>query len=161
MTRWIGVAIIIAVAILGCEPAENVIVADPSEPVNVDTPGNSADASAAFPALLTGDTPVLAMFESSWSSTARQSQLLLAELRGAFPNDIAFILIDAETAPDLVEAHDVSEYPTTLLFDHGQEIARWPGPTAQTILKSDLEQFLQSVAARDALTDDHATEITP
>ncbi len=177
MTRWIGVVwIIVAVSLMGCDPTdapsgptetidpinptdETVITppAEPAEPAEPVEPPH--DPTSPFDTLLAGGTPVLAMFESPWSSTARQSELLLAELQAKFLDDIAFVLINTDSAPDLVEAHGVAEYPTTLLFDHGQEVARWEGPTTQAILKSDLEQFLQSIAAETALSDDNATEI--
>ncbi len=167
MTRWIGVAfIIIAVGLSACEPADmppdDVEVIDPIDP---DAPENGPDApqdaSATFDALLAEGTPVLAMFESSWSSTARQSELLLAELQAGFPEGIAFILINTDSASDLVDTHAIAEYPTTLLFDHGQEVARWSGPTTQAVLKSDLQQFLHAIAAKTALAEEHTTEINP
>jgi thiol-disulfide isomerase/thioredoxin len=171
MIRHIGVWCFIALLASACGPTAVEPAGDDASTENidaVDTPTPPAHANPAAPtqverfdALLLEATPIVALFESPWSPTRRQSELLLAELAATFPEQIVFILIDTDESPQLVETYAVTEYPTTLLFDAGQECARWEGPTTRAALASDLEQFLQSHLAETELTEAPQMEIQP
>lgn len=78
-------------------------------------------------AVLGAPLPVLVDFHAEWCGPCRWLDPVLETLAREFRGRVLVVKVDADEAPDVVQAHRVGSVPTVLLFHDGREAGRSVG----------------------------------
>lgn len=91
--------------------------------------------------VLAHDDPVLVDVWAEWCPPCRAIGPMLASLAEAGGHDLAFVALDADANPAVVERYATFNLPTLLVFERGQLVRRIVGAKPRAALEADLAAY--------------------
>ncbi len=139
-----GVALCVAVAVVGCEKSDPVSVSSPAAGPEVHF-GTALGTVAEFDAkVVKSGKPALVDFGATWCPPCQQLKPILAKLEAEYAGKIDFYTVDVDKATALTAAHGVKGYPTLLLYHGGH---RHGAPLVGFRPEAPLRQHLDALLA--------------
>jgi len=83
--------------------------------------------------------PVVVDFYATWCGPCKVLSPMLDKLAGSFTNEIKFVKINVDEAPDLSQRLEIQGYPTLLFFKNGMVVGGVAGLLPPDTLKARLE----------------------
>ena len=143
------ISILVALTVLasvGCGPDDRAASPAATEPANQ--------------GLLAGSGPRLVNFYATWSPTREHMKPVIERLEQDFGDEVDFVWIDVDEAPELVRQYELERYPTLILFDDGREVDRWAGETPEPVLREALAEYASRPQEREATMNERSGAIT-
>jgi len=88
--------------------------------------------------------PVVADFYATWCGPCKALSPRLDKLAGSFTNEIKFVKINVDEAPDLSRRFNIQGIPTLLFFKDGKVVDSIVGLIPSDALKARLESFAET-----------------
>lgn len=90
--------------------------------------------------LLANEPLVLLHVWADWCGPCNSAvEPVLADIARTYADSLVVAAIDAEANPNAIAAFDIETLLTTMLFEAGQEVARFQGKTPYAILERAIE----------------------
>lgn len=85
--------------------------------------------------------PVVADFYATWCGPCKILSPELDKLAGSFTNEIKFVKVNVDEAPNLSQRFNIQGYPTLLFFKNGKVVDDILGLVSSDVLKARLASF--------------------
>ena len=116
-----------------------------SAAMNRSTPNVKLISEAQFEAeVIQSSNAVVADFYATWCGPCKILSPRLDRLAGSFTNEIKFVKINVDAAPNLAQHFNIHAIPTLLFFKNGQVVDSMVGLVPDDDLKARLESLTQS-----------------
>jgi thioredoxin 1 len=91
--------------------------------------------------------PVVVDFFATWCGPCKELAPVLEELAGDFTNQVKFVKVDVDQAPELSQQYNISGLPTLLLFKGGQVVDTITGLESRERYKEIFTRLAQGTPA--------------
>lgn len=93
--------------------------------------------------LNSGNIPVVVDFFAEWCGPCKVLSKTLDEIETEFKDNFVFVKCNIEDEEELIEEWNITNIPTLVVFEKGDEITRWSGNVSKVILRENIETYLK------------------
>lgn len=94
--------------------------------------------------VLQAQEPILLEFWAAWCGPCRRFAPIIGEVLEEFKDRLRLLRVNTDEVTKIPETCGVTSIPTLILYDQGQEIARFVGKKTAVELRAGLSQVLPS-----------------